>query len=78
MPAETTSFYTRDTGPFIVDVKTPDRNKKPKKKCLGLERRMETRRTARDRRVDVRFNLTKSDRRENQGRRAEDELPSFW
>jgi hypothetical protein len=74
MPAETTSFYTRETDRFVLNVKTPEK----KEIYLGVERRMESRRKGRDRRVDIRFNLTKSDRRENQGRREEDELPSFW
>jgi len=49
-----------------------------KKKYLGIERRVENRRKAQDRRVDVRFDLTKTDRRQNSGRREEDIDLKFW
>lgn len=74
MPSETASFYTRNRDIFAPDVKQPGK----KTRYLGLERRMEKRRRSRDRRVDVRFNLTKSDRRQLEGRREGDALPKFW
>lgn len=73
MSAERSSFYTRDSGRFGLNVVEPE-----KKNYDGEERRMESRRQKKDRRVDVRFNLTKQDRRETVGRRAEDVLPKFW
>lgn len=38
----------------------------------GAERRFHSRRTAADRRTDIRFEIDKEDRREDQGRRLED------
>ncbi len=73
MSAEKASFYIREPGRFMLNVAEPET-----KKYQGQERRMENRRKGRDRRVDVRFNITKPDRRETVGRRAEDVLPKFW
>lgn len=73
MPAERVSFYVRDRERFVLGVTEP-----AKKRYTGVERRMEGRRKSRDRRVDVRFNLSKSDRRETDGRREDDALPKFW
>ena len=44
----------------------------------GAERRRGHRRSNGDRRQEMRFELDKSDRRENPGRRAEDKTPKFW
>ncbi len=44
----------------------------------GIERRMSFRRQNEDRRGEVRFELTNSDRRENPGRRKGDNRPVFW
>jgi hypothetical protein len=74
MPADITSFYFKDPGSFALGVKTLQNETE----YFGPERRMEMRRKARDRRVDVRFNLTKSDRRELKGRREGDAIPAFW
>jgi hypothetical protein len=74
MAAERAPFYARDPDRFALNVVEP----KKEIEYTGVERRMENRRNGRDRRVDVRFNLTKSDRREGRGRRAEDALPEFW
>jgi hypothetical protein len=43
-----------------------------------MERRRENRRQTKDRRTDVRFDLTNTDRRETQGRRKGDLTPKFW
>lgn len=71
--SEKASFYSRDTDPGTNDV-----SKKNKKKYMGLERRRGNRRKAQDRRGDVRFDLTKTDRRQNEGRREDDTTPKFW
>jgi hypothetical protein len=73
MSAQRASFYTRDQGRFVLDTVKPETEK-----YVGEDRRAENRRQGRDRRVDVRFNLTSQDRRESEGRRAEDVLPKFW
>jgi hypothetical protein len=73
MSAQSASFYIRDPDRFVLDVV-----KSGTKKYTGGDRRVESRRQGRDRRVDVRFNLTLQERRETVGRRAEDVLPKFW
>ena len=73
MPTEKASFYSRDPDRLIRDKVDPS-----KKKYLGIERRREDRRQAQDRRGDVRFDLNKSDRRENEGRREDDAMLKFW
>jgi hypothetical protein len=67
------SFYARDP-----DLGTSDQSKPQKKKYMGVERRKANRRSGKDRRDDVRFDLDKSDRRQNQGRREEDHTPKYW
>ena len=48
------------------------------KKYVGTERRRENRRQKQDRRVDVRFEPGKEDRRQRSGRREDDATPTFW
>jgi hypothetical protein len=72
MTSRRASFYSRDPDRLIRDKADPR-----KKKYLGIERRMENRRKARERRVDVRFEV-KVDRRQNPGRREEDASAKFW
>jgi len=48
------------------------------KKYMGQERRRTQRRSGIDRRTEVRFEPGKDDRRENFGRRADDNTPKFW
>jgi len=67
------SFYARDP-----DFGTSDTSKPEKKKYMGVERRKTNRRSGKDRRGDVRFDLDKSDRRKTEGRRAEDHTPKYW
>jgi len=67
------SFYSRDTAPVSGD--STNRNRK---KYMGEERRRKNRRAAADRRIDVRFDLTKSDRRKSDGRRENDATVKFW
>ena len=79
-PSTKASFYARDPGAELSDPLTiEDGDSSPiKKKYMGMERRRENRREAKDRRTDVRFDLTKDDRRETQGRRKNDFTPKFW
>jgi general secretion pathway protein A len=53
-------------------------NKKASKNYTGPEQRRGHRRTAEDRRNDVRFEMDKEDRRKNRGRRHDDKAPDFW
>jgi hypothetical protein len=73
MPNDKASFYSSDPTPVTSDV-----SEKSAKKYMGTERRRENRRKTQDRRADVRFDLTKTDRREKEGRREEDKGPHFW
>lgn len=45
---------------------------------MGQERRRKNRRVAQDRRGDVRFELTKTERRQSDGRRENDATIRFW
>jgi hypothetical protein len=67
------SFYARDPAPA-----TSDTSKLNWKKYMGEERRRKNRRVALDRRGDVRFDLTKTERRQADGRRANDATIKFW
>jgi hypothetical protein len=73
MTSDKASFYSRDPDRFIRDKADPK-----KTKYIGMERRRTDRRKAQDRRGDVRFDLTKSDRRQTQGRRTDDIAPKFY
>lgn len=44
----------------------------------GSERRWNNRRSAEDRRKEVRFDFDSSDRRKNPGRRSDDPCPKPW
>jgi hypothetical protein len=48
------------------------------KKYMGAERRRDNRRQQQDRRIDVRFEPSKEDRRQNPGRREDDSVATFW
>ena len=88
MPSEKPLFESRELGSTkrsddaLFDVQEPgtnaDGNKVGKKKYLGPERRLENRRKQQDRRGEVRFDTKGSDRRESEGRRADDQTPKFW
>jgi len=67
------SFYARDPAPF-----SSDPLKSGKKKYMGEERRRGNRRKGQNRRADVRFDLTKTDRRQSDGRREHDATVKFW
>ncbi|MAT95072.1 MAG: hypothetical protein CME59_21085 [Halioglobus sp.] len=72
--AERASFHSRDPGQstFLV------RDATGRQVYNGPERRHVNRRQAQDRRTEVRFELSKMDRRCNPGRREDDLRPDFW
>ena len=72
--SEKASFYSRDPGETASIVE----DAAGKKIYKGAERRRDNRRQASDRRTEVRFDLTKEDRRKNPGRREDDKTPDFW
>ncbi len=73
MATEKASFYSRDPDRLIRDKADPR-----KAKFIGMERRRTNRRRTQDRRTELRFDLTKSDRRQVAGRRADDAAPKFY
>lgn len=73
MPAEKTSFYSKSPKNSGLNELKPQTLP-----YVGLERRSRLRRTSADRRGDIRFDLSRPDRRVHEGRRKEDVLPKFW
>ena len=73
MATEKASFYARDLSPTSSDTKAAGN-----KKYMDIERRHSNRRTAEDRREEVRFDLSKEERRQGTGRRENDSDPKFW
>lgn len=73
MSAQRAPLFIQDQDCFALKVVAPEQETYD-----GVDRRVESRRQQPDRRVDVRFNITRQDRRESAGRRAEDVLPKFW
>jgi hypothetical protein len=73
MSSERNSFYSRSPKSSGLDAAKPQ-----KLPYVGTERRTRLRRTRGDRRDEIRFDLSKPDRRRLEGRRAEDALPKFW
>ncbi|WP_133300630.1 hypothetical protein [Seongchinamella sediminis] len=65
---ERAQFEVRDVGSASGGADTGGN-----KKYMGVERRRAHRRTGMDRRTDVRFEPGKDDRRQNHGRRHDDE-----
>jgi hypothetical protein len=86
MPSEKPLFESRDLGSTPAPGESTLDSQKAgaavdkdgKKKYVGPERRKENRRSQTDRRGEVRFEVKKSDRRENSGRREDDKSPKFW
>jgi hypothetical protein len=72
-PSKKASFHARDPAPL-----TSDTSKSNKKKYMGEERRRSNRRKGQSRRADVRFDPTKTDRRQANGRREHDASVKFW
>ena len=73
---EKSIFESKDTHPVfaVAEEKSEDGEK-----YQGPERRKENRRESSDRRGEVRFELTSSDRRQNPGgRRSDDVSVNFW
>jgi hypothetical protein len=83
MPQKKATFHSKDPTsaksdkPVALDIEDGD-SSPIKEKYTDKERRRENQRQAKDRRTDVRFDLTKADRRETQGRREDDITPKFW
>ena len=73
MPPDKALFESHDTSPATSEV-----NEAQTKKYMGQERRRVDRRQSSDRRVDVRFEVDKNDRRQKSGRRHNDAAPKFW
>ncbi len=71
--AEKAKFEVRD-----VSVGSSSGDVAGGKKYMGPERRRDNRRSGMDRRTDVRFEPSKDDRRQNHGRRHDDNSPHFW
>ncbi len=71
---EAASFYAPDPDLAVAETSEPAKNKK----YMGEERRRANRRAGTDRRGDVRFDLDKTDRRQNKGRREDDFTPDYW
>jgi hypothetical protein len=73
MPPDKALFESHDTSPATSEI-----NEAQAKKYMGQERRRVDRRQSSDRRVDVRFEVDKSDRRQKDGRRHNDAATKFW
>ena len=73
VPSDKPLFEAREPGPVTASAEHPNA-----KKYMGQERRRDNRRQSKDRRDYVRFELDKSDRRENPGRREDDAAATFW
>jgi hypothetical protein len=75
---EKPSFYLKDPEQIDSEHAISDSSNPSKKKYMGVEQRRGNRRKTKDRRGDVRFDLEKSDRRQNEGRREEDAKINYW
>jgi hypothetical protein len=72
MPNNKPVFEAREISPsYVVD-------EEGEKKYTGPERRTQNRRSGKERRNEIRFEINKQDRRENPGRRKGDKGPRFW
>ena len=72
--SEKATFYSRDPGADAAQVE----DAAGKRQYNGPERRRENRRQQADRRTEVRFDLSKEDRRKNEGRREDDVKVKYW
>ena len=72
--SEKATFYSRDPGADTAQVE----DAVGKRQYNGPERRRENRRQQMDRRTEVRFELSKEDRRKNEGRREDDVKVKYW
>lgn len=73
--ADKAQFEVRDVG---LGSSTPDSPAEGGKKYMGVERRRTNRRSGKERRTEVRFEINKEDRRQSHGRRHDDKCPTFW
>ena len=67
------SSYEETTGPAVFGEIAPAREK-----YTGPERRRANRRARADRRLEMRYELNSSDRRDSAGRRVDDQTMKFW
>ncbi len=65
--------HNQTSGPAIFEEK-----ERGQEHYKGAERRRKHRRVRADRRLEMRFELDKSDRRVCAGRRADDQTTRFW
>jgi len=72
--AKRAQFEVRDVG----QGSSSDDSGEGNKKYTGVERRRGNRRSGKERRTEVRFEINKEDRRQNHGRRHDDNSPTFW
>ena len=73
MPIHKSTFEVKDTTPPVFGSEECHADK-----YMGVERRRGNRRTAIDRRGDVRFDLNAEDRRQCPGRRDGDKTAARW
>ena len=78
MTAKKSIFESHELSSSLSLETENDREYGEELKPTGQERRKEVRRKSKDRREEVRFEINKTDRRETQGRRQDDKLPSFY
>ena len=72
MNYENSPFESRDLSSSFTEDAENKISASEKPRFSGIERRYHSRRQSRDRRIDVRFEIEKPDRRENHGRRNDD------
>jgi len=73
VPTDKATFSARDPSPF-----TKGGEATVKKKYMDVEQRRSNRRVVEDRRVEIRFELSKEYRRSNSGRRENDPHQKLW
>ena len=72
--SEKATFYSKDPGADAAQVEDVT----GRRQYNGVDRRRQNRRQQADRREDVRFEVSKEDRRKNEGRREDDAKVSYW
>jgi len=73
VPTDKATFYARDPSPSSNGGEAT-----VKKKYMDVEQRRFNRRAVEDRRGEIRFELSKEDRRNDAGRRENDSHQKFW
>jgi len=75
MPGDKARFEARELTPPGT---SSDKDGDNREQYTGPERRRGNRRSGKDRRSEVRFEIGKENRRKNRGRRHDDKAPDFW